>query len=80
MFFARQMPCRLWCLLHLLLMRGIYDGFELHYEVALLLAGGIDESFYRDYFMSAGIGMSNPNMRFTSASIFGLCLCCKVSM
>ena len=50
MFFARQMPYRLLLLLHLLLMRSIHDGFELHHEVALLLAGSIDESFYRDDF------------------------------
>ena len=50
MLFARQMPCRLLLLFDLLLMRSIHDSFELHHEVALLLAGGIDKAFYGDYF------------------------------
>ena len=47
MCFARQMPCRLLLLLCPLFMRSIHDGFELHHEVALFHAGGIDESLYR---------------------------------
>ena len=50
MLFIRQMPCRLLLLFDLLLMRSIHDSFELHHEVALLLAGGIDKAFYGDYF------------------------------